>query len=241
MSTADLTAAFCELSDAQVNALLVQRAVAKAARVRQQSAERMAAMRDRKAGAAQTAGSYASVTPAVTQETRNFASESYANGDASVTPKQGADQPPKDERFQTSKAENAEEKEKPLRGQKKETSSPKLTDEQFLAELKADSTYRRLDIEQEAGKMRRWCETNRQQPSRRRFVNWLNTALDRAPMLPLNGHVNGSQPRAPDPAAGIDQPAFERWFKAKYPSARIPISTALTEKKYTDEYRTETC
>ena len=48
------------------------------------------------------------------------------------------------------------------------------SDEQWLSELKADSTYPGIDVEREHSKMIRWCQANRKQPTRRRFTNWLN-------------------------------------------------------------------
>lgn len=53
---------------------------------------------------------------------------------------------------------------------------PRLTDEQFLAELMVDPTYAGIDVSREHGKMLRWCEVNRRHPTRRRFLNWLNRA-----------------------------------------------------------------
>ncbi len=73
------------------------------------------------------------------------------------------------------------------------------TDEEFLASLRSDPTYSGLDIDQEAGKARRWCQANRRQCNRRFFTNWLNRATsDRAMLLPLGGQgdlqvVNGGQ------------------------------------------------
>jgi uncharacterized protein YdaU (DUF1376 family) len=47
-------------------------------------------------------------------------------------------------------------------------------DAAWLASLAADPTYKGIDVAQEHGKMARWCETNGKQPTRKRFVNWLN-------------------------------------------------------------------
>jgi hypothetical protein len=51
---------------------------------------------------------------------------------------------------------------------------PKLTDELWLLSLTADPAYAGIDVATEHRKMLRWCETNNRQPTRRRFVNWLN-------------------------------------------------------------------
>lgn len=58
-----------------------------------------------------------------------------------------------------------------------------VDDETWLLSLEADKTYAGIDIRRELGKMQRWCETKRKQPSRARFVNWLNNA-DRTMSLP---------------------------------------------------------
>lgn len=54
--------------------------------------------------------------------------------------------------------------------------SPATTDEEWIKSLENDPTYQDLNIRQELGKMQRWCEANRQKPSRKRFVNWINRA-----------------------------------------------------------------
>jgi hypothetical protein len=54
-----------------------------------------------------------------------------------------------------------------------ELRKPAETDAQWLARLKADPAYAGLDIDREFARMKSWCDTNRKQPSRRRFVNWL--------------------------------------------------------------------
>jgi hypothetical protein len=57
---------------------------------------------------------------------------------------------------------------------RKRTPKPKLDDGAWLASLAADPTFAGIDVAREHGKCALWCETNRQQLSRRRFVNWLN-------------------------------------------------------------------
>lgn len=54
--------------------------------------------------------------------------------------------------------------------------SPRLPDDEWIKGLESDLTYQGLNIRQELGKMQRWCEANRKQPSRMRFINWLNRA-----------------------------------------------------------------
>ena len=59
--------------------------------------------------------------------------------------------------------------------QRKEKDAP-VTDEQWLAGLAKDPAFAGLDVNREFAKMSAWCSVNRKQPSRRRFVNWLNRA-----------------------------------------------------------------
>ena len=61
-------------------------------------------------------------------------------------------------------------------------------DEEFLHGLRADPKYTGIDIDLEAGKMRRWCQTHLQKPSRKRFVNWLNKALHDRPLQANGNH-----------------------------------------------------
>ncbi len=49
-----------------------------------------------------------------------------------------------------------------------------LSDEDWLANLQSRDAYKMLDVRREYDKLLVWCETNRQQPTRRRFLNWLN-------------------------------------------------------------------
>ena len=48
------------------------------------------------------------------------------------------------------------------------------SDEDWLTELCKNPAYVSLDVRLELGKMQAWCSANRKQPSRKRFVNWLN-------------------------------------------------------------------
>lgn len=71
-----------------------------------------------------------------------------------------------------------------------------LNDEAWLTTLEADPTYTGISISTELGKMRRWCEANRKQPSRQRFINWLNR-IER----PMQGGsaTQPEQPPVPQP------------------------------------------
>lgn len=59
----------------------------------------------------------------------------------------------------------------------------KQTDGEWLESLKADPTYTGIDVGREFGKCAKWCEVNRKQNTRKRFINWLNRAE-----RPINGH-----------------------------------------------------
>lgn len=61
------------------------------------------------------------------------------------------------------------------------------SDSDWLSELSKDKTYSGIDVSREHGKMLNWCRTNQKQPTRRRFVNWLNRT-DK-PMTGNNGHT----------------------------------------------------
>lgn len=53
-------------------------------------------------------------------------------------------------------------------------SKPLRDDAAWLQDLKADPAYAGIDVEQEFARMRRWCAEHFKQPTRRRFINWLN-------------------------------------------------------------------
>ena len=50
------------------------------------------------------------------------------------------------------------------------------TDAEWIKSLRDNPAYAGIDVERELGKMTAWCSANQKQPSRRRFVNWLNRA-----------------------------------------------------------------
>lgn len=51
---------------------------------------------------------------------------------------------------------------------------PKQTDDEWLAGLAASPAYEGIDVHREHAKLIAWCSTNSKQPTRRRFINWLN-------------------------------------------------------------------
>jgi Fe2+ or Zn2+ uptake regulation protein len=74
------------------------------------------------------------------------------------------------------------------------TKISEMSESEFMTYVKSEPAYSHIDVEREAGKMRKWCATRNKQPTRRRFINWLNN-VD----LPLggtpegNGNGNGNQ------------------------------------------------
>ena len=49
-----------------------------------------------------------------------------------------------------------------------------LSDDEWLASIKANPAYQGIDVDREYGKMQAWCQTNGKQATRKRFLNWLN-------------------------------------------------------------------
>lgn len=66
-----------------------------------------------------------------------------------------------------------------------------LTDADWLKSLAADPAYSSVSIQAEFSKMSRWCEVNRKQATRRRFVNWINR---------IEKPINGRQQTYSEPA-----------------------------------------
>lgn len=48
------------------------------------------------------------------------------------------------------------------------------SDSEWIEDLKRNPAYQGINIEAEQAKLKTWCEVNKRQPTRRRFVNWLN-------------------------------------------------------------------
>jgi uncharacterized protein YdaU (DUF1376 family) len=80
------------------------------------------------------------------------------------------------------------------------TKAAALSDDEWLTGLESDPAYQGIPVRIEYGKCRAWCEVNRKQLSRRRFVNWLNraerplnAAAGKSGAPPLRGKIEGSQ------------------------------------------------
>ena len=61
-----------------------------------------------------------------------------------------------------------------LESKKERKKKEEQTDDQWMDSLKNDPAYNGIDVQTQYHKMVRWCEVNRKQPTRRRFINWLN-------------------------------------------------------------------
>lgn len=107
------------------------------------------------------------------------------------------------------------------RGEKKEAEAEKAvgaaakpaptSDEDFIASLEANEAYRGLDIRREFVRMKTWCGVNNKQPTRRRFINWLNRA-DK----PMGASYAQFTPQKPKPV----------WLQIKELEARIESHVA---------------
>lgn len=61
-------------------------------------------------------------------------------------------------------------------GRKRSAAASPTSDAEWLAELSKNTAYDGIAIGAEYAKMQAWCGANHKQPTRRRFVNWLNRA-----------------------------------------------------------------
>lgn len=102
----------------------------------------------------------------------------------------------------------------PAKPKAKAAPKPKATatDAEWLAELAASPAYAGINVAREFEKMKVWATTNKQPPTRRRFINWLNRAQpDR-----VLGAPTTAKPGLPAAPAG--------WWEAArllYPDARF--------------------
>lgn len=83
-------------------------------------------------------------------------------------------------------------------------------DEQWLAELEASPVYAGIDIRRELGKAQAWAGVNRVGVTRRRFVNWLNRALDSRPIT-VNGQ--GQTSFGPKPVQENEPRGWREWVR----------------------------
>lgn len=84
------------------------------------------------------------------------------------------------------------------------------SDSEWLVELSRNPAYTGINVSVEHGKMVAWCEAHRKQPTRRRFVNWLNRA--ERPMQVGQGR--------PAPRPAVPEPhGWKAYLNRTYPDA----------------------
>lgn len=89
----------------------------------------------------------------------------------------------------------------------------------WVEELKKDDTYKGIDVQRELGKMINWCKAHKMNPTRRRFVNWLNR-VDRP--------IQADKPKALDKSQLPIAPEFITWALKQYPAKASDIKTWKT-------------
>jgi hypothetical protein len=106
---------------------------------------------------------------------------------------------------------------------KRKKTQKKLTDEEWMASIKATDCYKSINVDHEYQKMATWCSTRNKIPSRQRFVNWLNKA-DR-PMDVKTPFAAGQVPYKPS--------SVPFGYSTASPDSKTPISekTAIVSAK----------
>jgi hypothetical protein len=92
---------------------------------------------------------------------------------------------------------------------------PQQTDKDWVDTLLEDLAYRGIDVQREYLKMLQWCQVQKKQPTRRRFINWLNRVEKPMALFPL-------EPQQPQHR--IDKAARE--FPENIQAKQIPIIVA---------------
>ena len=64
---------------------------------------------------------------------------------------------------------------------------------EYFLSLKADPTFKALDLQLEAGKANAWAVANRRKFTKRFFVNWLNRGLDRAAATNADANLHSAK------------------------------------------------
>lgn len=93
---------------------------------------------------------------------------------------------------------------------KPNTSAP--TDDDWLKALGENSAYKGIDVRREHAKMVVWCKERKNQPTRRRFINWLNRAEK-----PMTASINRDGVTKLDPTKIAVPSDFKKWAVTKYP------------------------
>lgn len=64
---------------------------------------------------------------------------------------------------------------------------------EYFLNLKADPTYKALDLQLEAGKANAWAVANRRKFTKRFFINWINRGLDRAAATTADANLHSAK------------------------------------------------
>ena len=93
------------------------------------------------------------------------------------------------------------------------TRQPTQCDEQWLVELQQSPAYSMLNVQECYYRMVEWCKEHHQQPTRRRFLGWLNREHKpmTAPVKKPNGH--GYVGKAPPPPVSTPAPDADEFMQ----------------------------
>ena len=83
-------------------------------------------------------------------------------------------------------------------------------DEEWIGELEANPVYTGIDIKRELGKAQAWAGVNGVGVTRRRFINWLNRAVESRPIL-VNGQ--GRTSFGPKPVQEQEPHGWREWVR----------------------------
>jgi hypothetical protein len=108
------------------------------------------------------------------------------------------------------------------------SASSSTSSSDWIKELSTDSTYSGIDVKREFGKMANWCKVHNVQPTRRRFVNWLNRA-DK----PLSGPKATAVDYKRNYLPPAREPTEEELAEARKIAAeeKVKLKTQLNERK----------
>jgi len=129
------------------------------------------------------------------------------------------------------KRREEEIREDKMRGGSAEGASPRraagaapASESEWLAGLRADPAYRGLDVDREYAKMNAWCREKKRQPTRMRFVNWLNRC-DKPP------GTEGNRPQA-EPIA--EPKGWKSFLNHDYPESRFSAGQTDEARQWSD-------
>jgi hypothetical protein len=114
---------------------------------------------------------------------------------------------------------SAEPEESPPAEGGKKPKTPKLTHDEWLQSLRADPVYSHVEIDRELGKMQRWCEVNNHQPTRKRFINWINR-IDKPLAAKANNGINRKNYERPGAGASKTVSALASQDYSGFPESR---------------------